>query len=140
MIALIKGAPIWPGSCLEFGKRLTPYKGKLIMKTKPMTMRPGIFSPRHGKAVIAVIAVCGLAGVSMMPAHAEGNDKRDEHQDKGSHQDQKHKDHRHGDRDRRGHEEPRFYPQPVYVPPAVYYPPQQSAGITLFLPLDIHIR
>jgi hypothetical protein len=109
------------------------------MKTKPTTMRSRIFSPRRGKALVAAIAVCGLAGVSVAPAHAEGNDKRDDHRD-ASHQDQKHKDKKHGDRDRRGHEEPGFYPQPVYVPPAIYYPPQQSAGLSLFLPLDIHIR
>jgi hypothetical protein len=112
---------------------------------KTTTMRSRISSPRRGKALLALIAVCGLAAISMMPAHAEGNDKRDEHQDKGNrkdqgHEDQRHGDQRHGDRERRGHEQPRFYPQPVYAPPAVYYPPQQSAGISLFLPLDIHIR
>jgi hypothetical protein len=117
---------------------------------KTTTMRSTIFSPRHGKALLALIAVCGLAGTSMMPAHAEGNDQRDEHRDRGNHKDQGHEDRgredrghedrRHGDRDRRGYEQPRYYPQPVYAPPAVYYPPQQSAGISLFLPLDIHIR
>jgi len=107
---------------------------------KTMTMRSRSFSPLHGKALVALIAVCGLAGISMMPAHAEGNDKRDEHQDKGNHRDQGHGDRERGERDRRGHEDRRFYPQPIYAPPAVYYPPQQSPGISLFLPLDIHIR
>lgn len=30
------------------------------------------------------------------------------------------------------------YAQPVYVPPPVYYAPQQSPGINLFLPLNLH--
>jgi hypothetical protein len=110
---------------------------------KTMTMRSRFFSPLHGKALVALIAssaVCGIAGVSMMPAHAGGNDKSDEHRDEGNHRDQGHGDREHVDRDRRGHEERRFYPQPIYAPPAVYYPLQQSPGVTLFLPLDIHIR
>jgi hypothetical protein len=115
---------------------------------KTTTMRSRISFPRHGKAMLALIAstvVCGVAGISVMPAHAEGNDQRDEHQDKGGHNDQsrgeqRHEDQRHSDRDRHGYEQPRFYPQPVYAPPALYYPPQPSAGITLFLPLDIRIR
>jgi Ni/Co efflux regulator RcnB len=112
---------------------------------KTMTMRSSFFSPLHAKVLVALIAACGVAGISMMPAHAESNDKRDEHQDKGNHKDEGHGDREHGDRergdrDRRGHDGPGYYPQPVYAPPAVYYPPQQSPGLSLFVPLDIHIR
>jgi hypothetical protein len=115
---------------------------------KTMTMRSRFFSPLRGKALVALIAssvVCGMAGISMMPAHADDNDKRDEHHDNGNHKDQGHGDQGHGDRDhgdrdRRGHEEPRYYPQPIYAPAPVYYPSQQSPGISLFVPLDIHIH
>jgi Ni/Co efflux regulator RcnB len=106
------------------------------MKTK--TMRPRIFFPARGRSLLALAAasaVCGLALVSATPARAEGNDKHEEKKDKVEHRDQ-----RHGDREHRRHEEPRYYPQPIYAPPAVYYPPQQSPGVSLFLPLNIHIR
>ena len=39
---------------------------------------------------------------------------------------------------RPGYQQPYTYSQPVYVPPPVYYPPQQSPGISLFFPLNIH--
>jgi Ni/Co efflux regulator RcnB len=107
------------------------------MKT---TLRSRFCWPRHGKALVALIAVCGVAGSSMVPAHAEGNDKRDEHHDQGNHKGEKHDDRNRNERERPRYEQPRFYPQPVYAPPVVYYPPQQSPGISLFLPLDIHIR
>ena len=110
---------------------------------KTMTRRSRFLSPRHGKALMALIAssvVCGIAGISMMPAHADDNDKHDQHQDRGQHKDQGHGDKDHHDQDRRRHEEPRYYPQPVYAPPPVYYPSQQSPGISLFVPLDIHIH
>jgi len=110
---------------------------------KTTTMRSRSHWPRHGKALVALIAssvVCGVAGISMMPAHAEGNDKRDEHHDQGNHKGEKHDDRNRREQERPRYEQPRFYPQPVYAPPVVYYPPQQSPGISLFLPLDIHIR
>jgi len=107
---------------------------------KTMKTRSRFLSSLHGKVVVALIATCGMTGIGMMPAHADGNDKHDEHQDKGNHKDQGHGDKDHGDRDRRGHQEPHYYPQPVYAPPPVYYPSQQSPGITLFVPLDIHIH
>ncbi len=110
---------------------------------KTMTRRSRFFSPLHGKTLVALIAssvVCGIAGISMMPAHADGNDKHDQHQDQGQHKDQGHGDKDHHDQDRRRHEETRYYPQPIYAPPPVYYPSQQSPGISLFVPLDIHIH
>jgi ABC-type Zn2+ transport system substrate-binding protein/surface adhesin len=109
---------------------------------KTTTMRSKLLAPLRGKALAAVIAssaLCGFAGISMMPAHAEGNDKRDEHYDK-HHDKDRLENRRHDDHGRRGHEEPRFYPQPVYAPPAVYYPPPESPGISIFLPLDVRIR
>jgi hypothetical protein len=126
---------------IEFGGLMHPYEWKRTMKT--MTMRSRFFSPLRGKALVALIAssaVCAMAGFTMMPAHAEANDKGDEHRDEGNHRDQGHGDREHVDGDRRGHEERRFYPQVIYAPPAVYYPSQQSPGVSLFLPLDIHIR
>jgi ABC-type Zn2+ transport system substrate-binding protein/surface adhesin len=107
---------------------------------KTMAMRSKFLSSPRGKSLVALIAVCGITGVSVMPAHADGNDKRDEHQDKSNHKDQGHGDKDHRDRNRRAHEEPLYYPQPIYAPPAVYYTSQQSPGISLFVPLDIHIR
>jgi hypothetical protein len=47
-------------------------------------------------------------------------------------------EHRH--RDRHGYVQGNYYPQPVYVPPVVQYVPPQSPGISLFVPLDIHLR
>ncbi len=108
------------------------------MKTKTMwSAKP---APAHGKALAAVMAcsvVCAFAGLALTPAHAEGNDKRDEQHAKDK---DKNRDEGHGDRERRGHEEARFYPRAVYAPPAIYYPPQQSPGISIFLPLDIRVR
>jgi len=107
---------------------------------KTLTRRSRFHWPRHGKALVALIVVCGAAGISMVPVHAEGKDKRDEHHDEGNHKGEKHDDRNRNEHERPRYEQPRFYPQPVYAPPVVYYPPQQSPGISLFLPLDIHIR
>ena len=121
-----------------------PMNGRVTMKTT--TLRFRIFSPQNGKALAALIAssvVCGVAGISMMPTHAEDNDRRDEHHDNGNHKDRGQGDRdrdRDRSRDRREYEQPLYYPQPVYAPPVVYYPPRQSPGISLFVPLDIRIR
>ena len=93
--------------------------------------------PGIGKIVIALIVASATSGIALSPAFAEGNDKRDEHQDKD-----RHKAESHDDRNRHDHPQPNYfyYSQPIYVPPAVYYAPSQSPGISLVLPLDIHIR
>ena len=71
-----------------------------------------------------------MAGISVTPALARDNDRRNGR----GHE----RDHR---RDfRPAYHQPYSYSQPVYAPPPVYYPPQQSAGISLFLPLDIRRR
>jgi hypothetical protein len=95
--------------------------------------------PTISKIVAALACASVMGGIAMTPAHARDNDDRKGHQDKGWH-----KGERQGDRDRREYrpvyQRPYFYAQPVYAPPPVYYAPQPSPGISLFLPLNIHIR
>jgi hypothetical protein len=77
--------------------------------------------------------------IPLPPALADGDDHRGERRDE-RHDNDRQKERHHADRGQREHAKPHYYPAPVYVPPPVYYPPQQSPGISLFLPLDIHIR
>jgi hypothetical protein len=75
--------------------------------------------PTISKIVMALTLASVMGGISVPPALAKGNDRRNE---------------RSHERDRREYQHP--YSQPVYVPPPVYYAPQQSPGISLFFPLD----
>jgi len=90
---------------------------------------------KAGGALLALLVASAMGLASLQPALADADNHRDEHRDKGAHNEPQH-----GDRDRHEYVRPRYVPQPVYVAPPVYYPPQQSPGISLFLPLDVHIR
>jgi hypothetical protein len=94
--------------------------------------------PTIGKIVMALTLASVMGGISVSPALARDNDdRRDE---RARHE----RDHRHGHTYYYSQpvyrEHPYYYSQPVYTPPPVYYAPQQSPGISLFLPLDIHHR
>jgi hypothetical protein len=76
-------------------------------------------------ALAAALAVV-IGAIPMKPAFAD-NDRNDRD--------------RHGDRrDRdRGHDRGRgHYRYHVYAPPPVYYPREESPGIRLFFPIEIH--
>jgi Ni/Co efflux regulator RcnB len=89
--------------------------------------------------MLTLVLASAISAIAMPLALADVDDQRggqrDEHHDKD-----RQKEKGHGDRDRHEYRQSNYYPQPVYVAPPVYYPPQQSPGISLFLPLDIHIR
>ena len=85
---------------------------------------------------LAVASVMG--GMAITPALAKDNHDRQGHRDNGRHNGR-------GDRHeyRPVYQPPSYYSyysQPVYAPPPVYYAPQQSPGISIFLPLNIHRR
>ena len=96
-------------------------------------------APKLGRVLAILVVASAISAVALRPALAEGNDRRDEQRDE-HHDNDRQKERPHGDRDRHEYRQPGYYPQPVYVAPPVYYPPQQSPGISLFLPLDIHVR
>ena len=93
---------------------------KGTMKTSTNQARN--FRPTISKVVMALTLASVMGGISVTPALARDNDRRDE-------------------RGRREHRpvyrHPYNYSQRVYVPPPVYYAPQQSPGISFFFPLDI---
>jgi hypothetical protein len=84
-------------------------------------------SRRASRILIALVCGSLIGAMPASPAFARDNDRRDVHRDD------------HHDRNERGYRRP-YYAAPVYAPAPVYYPPQQSPGISLFLPLNIHIR
>ncbi len=108
---------------------------------KTSTNQARNFRPTISKIVTALAVASVMGAMAMTPALG---DNRKGHQDQGLHKGQSK-----GDRDRREsrpvyqpvyrpvYQEPYRYSQPVYAPPPVYYEPQQSAGISLFFPLDI---
>ena len=83
------------------------------------------FSSTVGKIAMALVFASLICGISVAPAFARDNDRRDGYYEHG----------------RRGHRPPpRYYGGPVYAPPPVVYAPMpyQSPGISLVFP--IHIR
>jgi len=99
---------------------------------------------KGSKPLIALILTSTISLLSISSAqadHGHGWGNRGE--------DREHQEWR-GDRDR-GYRQPYYYAQPVfvpppvyyaqpvYVPPPVYYAPQQSPGISVFLPLNLHL-
>ena len=100
---------------------------------KTSTNQARNFRPTISKIVTALAVASVMGAMAMTPALG---DNRKGHQDQGLHKGQSK-----GDRDRPVYrpvyQEPYRYSQPVYAPPPVYYEPQQSAGISLFFPLDI---
>jgi hypothetical protein len=79
---------------------------------------PGIPVKLAAKMVIAVT----IGSLAATPAFARG------HRDRGHH-----------DHDRGGFAVG-VYSDPVYVPQPVYYDPAPSPGISISLPLNLHIR
>lgn len=86
-----------------------------------------------GFALVLAMAFGALAATPVLARDENGHGDRD----RGGH-DRGHRD--------RGHDHDRggfgvgVYADPVYVPPPVYYDPQPSPGISIALPLNIHIR
>jgi hypothetical protein len=127
----------------------------MTMTTSTMQFRS--LALAMGKIAIALGVASVMSGISVKPAQAEGFDKRDgqavdghvgreehgdqrdKHQDNGRHRGERGE--RERDHDRREYQRPGYYyPQTVYAPAPVEYAPRPSAGISLFLPLDIHVR
>ena len=81
------------------------------------------FRPTISKIVMALTLASVMGGISVTPALARDNDRRDERGRREQHSPV----YRH----------PHNYSRPVYAPPPVYYAPQPSPGISLFLPLNI---
>jgi len=93
------------------------------------------------KLMIALAFASVMSGLAIGPALAEDNDRNNEHHDNGWHKGGSHDRDRHEhEHDRHEYRDPHYYSQPVYAPPPVYYVPRESPGITVFLPLDIHIH
>jgi len=92
-------------------------------------------SPTRLRVVMALAFASLISAFSISPAFAD--------RDNGHRQDARHSQREwRGDRDghryyRPVYRRPYVYAQPVYVPPPVYYEPRQSAGISLFFPLDL---
>jgi hypothetical protein len=106
---------------------------------KTSTQQAKNFRPTIHKIVMALALVSLMGSMSMTPALSRDEGDRRGHADKGWH-----KGEQQGDRGRREYrpeyQHPYRYAQPVYAPPPVYYAPPPSPGISLFFPLDIHIR
>ncbi len=106
-------------------------------------MKTSIQKTRHfksigNKVIIGLIFASAIGVSSLSPALADhGGDHG-----RGNRGGERHQEWR-GDRYGYGgyrpiYRRPYTYAQPVYVPPPVYYPPQQSPGISLFFPLNLH--
>ena len=111
-------------------------------------MKTSIQKTRHfksigNKVIIGLIFASALGVSSLSPALADhGNGHGNGHGWGNRGGNRGHQEWR-GDRDGYGgyrpiYRQPYTFAQPVYVPPPVYYPPQQSPGISLFFPLNLH--
>jgi hypothetical protein len=94
----------------------------------PIT-RTGNSGRKSTGLAMALILASALGAVAATPALA-----RDDHGHHGGH------DRGHGHDHDHGGFGVGIYADPVYVPPPVYYDPQPSPGISIALPLNIHIR
>ena len=103
---------------------------KATMKTSTNQVRN--FRPPISKIVMALAVASVMGAMAVTPALARDNDDRRGHRDNGRHRGERHEY-------RPVYRQP-YYSEPVYAPPPVYYAPQQSPGISIFLPLDIHRR
>jgi hypothetical protein len=106
-------------------------KRKGTMKTSTNQVRN--FRPAISKLVMALAVTSVMGAMAVTPALARDYDDRRGHRDNGRHRGERH-DYR------PVYRQPYYYSEPVYAPPPVYYAPQQSPGISIFLPLDIHRR
>ena len=100
------------------------------MKTSTNQVRN--FTPAISKTVMALAVASVMGAMAVIPALARDDDRRG-HRDNGRHHGERHEY-------RPVYRQPYYYSEPVYAPPPVYYAPQQSPGISIFLPLDIHRR
>jgi hypothetical protein len=96
------------------------------VKMKTSTNQARNFRPTISKIMMAITLASVMGGISVTPALARDNDRRDERGRREQH--------------RPVYRHPYNYSRPVYAPPPVYYAPQQSPGISFFLPLDIRRR
>jgi len=92
------------------------------------------------RSAIKAMALAALVGFLVVPAIADERDKehRDEHQ--ARQQQRRPEPHRDQRREVHGYGYGNYYPQPIYAPPVVTYVEPQSPGITLFVPLNLHIH
>jgi hypothetical protein len=74
------------------------------------------------KLAVALVLAASIGSLAATPAFARG------HRDRGHH-----------DHDRGGFGVG-VYSEPVYVPQPVYYDPAPSPGISISLPLNLHVR
>jgi hypothetical protein len=110
---------------------------------KTSTTQTGNIRPAISKITIALVFASVTSGLGIGPVLAEDNNhKRDEHHDNGMHKSESHvdRDRHEYQHERHEYQQPHYYSRPVYAPPPVYYVPYQSPGISVFLPLDIHIH
>jgi len=111
---------------------------------KTLIQKTRYFKSTGSKVVMELIFASAMSVLSISSAladHDNGHGRRGNRGDDRGHQEWR------GDHDRYGYgyqgyrpgyQQPYTYAQPVYVPPPVYYPPQQSPGISLFFPLNLH--
>jgi len=116
-------------------------------------MKTSIQKTRHfrsigSKILIGLVFASAISVLSLSPAladrdggHGWGNrgGNRGHQEWRGGERHQEWRGDRYGYGGYRpAYRQPYTYAQPVYVPPPVYYPPQQSPGISLFFPLNLH--
>jgi len=82
------------------------------------------FGRGFGRIATAVALAAATVGSGITSAYADDHG----HRAAPARHDSRH----HG----RGYVQP-YYPQPYYAPAPVYYAPQPSAGISLFIPINI---
>jgi hypothetical protein len=99
-----------------------------------LMLQPRQLRSTISKIMAALVFASTVGAIATGPALAR-DDGRGEHRDEGRQRGESHYD-----RDRHEGERPHYYARPVYAPPPVYYVPEPSPGISLFFPLDIHIR
>jgi hypothetical protein len=98
------------------------------------------FSSTGSKLVCTLIFASLISVFSISSALAE----RGEGHGRGNRGEWHHHQEWRGNHEDYGRYQPRYqqpyfnYAQPVFVPPPVYYAPQQSPGINLFFPLNLH--
>ncbi|MFA5172132.1 MAG: hypothetical protein WC426_11245 [Sulfuriferula sp.] len=95
------------------------------------------------KVVMALTFVSLISSLSISPALADRHDNHGRGDRHGNYGHGESRDYRgeHGYRHEHqryyGYEQRGYYERPVYVPPPVYYEPRQSAGVSIFFPIDL---
>lgn len=107
---------------------------------KTLIQKSSCFSSTGSKLVWTLIFASVISVLSISSALADRGNGHGRGNRGGGHHHQEWRGNQ-GDygRFRPGYQQPYYnYAQPVYVPPPVYFAPQQSPGISLFLPLNLH--